>query len=288
MVRYKRWESMLSNTKRHPLSIWYKTGATRDGKIRAVQVRIVGDTGAYASYGEVVAQRAAVHATGPYEVPNVHVESLMYYTNNPVAGAMRGFGIPQLAFAHESQMDELGVLLGMDPLELRMKNALKRGSSTATGQILSHSVGLVETLEALSSHWHKRKKAEWEGYGLGSMYYGIGNTGVPNPSSCFLTLREEGKVGFHLGACEIGQGSDTVLMQVLLEALSIEKDRVVLLRGDTDGSLDAGSTSASRQTYITGKAVLDAAVKMKEYQHRLNELLSLLKQPQRQHPCCLS
>ena len=265
MVRYTREESMLSNTKRHPLSIWYKSGAKRDGALTRVQVRIVGDTGAYASYGEVVAQRACVHATGPYEIPNCYVESLMYYTNNPVAGAMRGFGVPQMAFAHESQMDELAQLLGMDPLEIRLKNCLRKGSSTATGQRLDHSVGFEDTLRVIEPYWRERDFNKNTGHGLGSMYYGIGNTGVPNPSACFLTLRPDGLIGFHLGACEIGQGSDTVLMQILLEALGVEGKSVVLVRGDTEASMDAGSTSASRQTYITGRAAFEAALKLKGY-----------------------
>lgn len=265
MVRYTRQESMLSNTKRHPLSIWYKSGARKDGTLVRVQVRIVGDTGAYASYGEVVAQRACVHATGPYEVANCYVESLMYYTNNPTAGAMRGFGTPQMAFAHESQMDELASILGIDPLEIRIKNGLKKGSYTATGQRLDHSAGFLDTLKAIDPHWRERKPKDGIGYGIGCMYYGIGNTGVPNPSACFLTLREDGLIGFHLGACEIGQGSDTVLMQILLEALGIEPKSAVLVRGDTEASLDAGSTSASRQTYITGRAVFDAAMKLRSY-----------------------
>ncbi|MFN3533859.1 MAG: xanthine dehydrogenase family protein molybdopterin-binding subunit, partial [Desulfatiglandales bacterium] len=265
MIRYTRSESMLVNTKRHPLTISYKTGVTKDGRLTAIQVRVVGDTGAYASYGEVVAQRAAVHASGPYEVPNVYVESLMYYTNNPTCGAMRGFGIPQMAFAHESQMDEIARLLGIDPLQIRLINGLKRGSSTITGQRLTHSVGYIHTLKAIEPFWRDRRKGEWEGYGLGSMYYGIGNTGVPNPSSCYLTLREDGKIGFHLGACEIGQGSDTVLFQILLQTLSVGPESVELIRADTDLSKDAGSTSASRQTYITGKAVQGAGEALKGY-----------------------
>lgn len=265
MVRYNRYESMLANTKRHSLSIWYKTGATKEGKINAIQVRIVGDTGAYASYGEVVAQRSAVHASGPYEVPNAYVESFMYYTNNPPCGAMRGFGIPQMAFAHESQMDELAYLLGMDPLEIRILNGLRKGSLTLTGQRLNHSVGFIQTLEAVRYYWSSRRKGEREGYGLGCMYYGIGNTGVPNPSACYLTLEKEGKIGFHLGACEIGQGSDTVLFQILIGSLGIDPKFVELIRADTDLSKDAGSTSASRQTYITGKAVENAALNLKGY-----------------------
>jgi CO/xanthine dehydrogenase Mo-binding subunit len=265
MVRYNREESMLANTKRHPLHMTFKTGAKKDGRLTLVEAKIVGDTGPYASYGEVVALRAAVHATGPYQVDNVWVESKMYFTNNPVCGAMRGFGIPQIAFAHESQMDLLAEALNMDPLEIRMINGLRKGSATATGQVLHHSVGFLETLKRVEPAWKSRKRNGKNGFGLGCMFYGIGNTGVPNPSGCHLTLTPEGRVAFHLGACDIGQGSDTVLTQILLETLGIEKEAVELVKGDSDTSEDAGSSSASRQTYITGRAVYEAATKLRSY-----------------------
>ncbi|HOD75975.1 MAG TPA: molybdopterin-dependent oxidoreductase, partial [Syntrophorhabdaceae bacterium] len=265
-MRYTREESLLAQTKRHPLYIVYKTGARKDGSLTAVEVNIVGDTGPYNSYGETVCLRAAVHATGPYEVPNVLVNSRMFYTNNPVSGAMRGFGVPQLALAHESQLDEIAGLIGMDPLDIRMKNALKRGSLTATSQALNHSAGLLETLKAVEPFWRERRKeGPGSGFGLGCMYYGIGNTGISNPSSCYLTLTPEGRVEMHSGVCDIGQGSDTVLLQILCDALGMEEMGIDLVRGDTDTSYDAGSTSASRQTYISGMAVCNAAQKLKKY-----------------------
>lgn len=266
VMRYTREESFLGQTKRHPLYIEYKTGARKDGSLTAVEVNIIGDTGPYISYGETVCLRAAVHATGPYEVPNVLVNSRMFYTNNPVSGAMRGFGVPQLALAHESQLDEIAQRIGMDPLDIRMKNALKRGSLTATSQVLNHSAGLLETLKSIEPFWRARhKQGTGSGFGLGCMYYGIGNTGISNPSSCYLTFTPEGRVEMHSGVCDIGQGSDTVLLQILCDALGMEEMGIDLVRGDTDTSLDAGSTSASRQTYISGMAVCDAAQKMREY-----------------------
>ena len=266
VMRFTREESFLAQTKRHPLHIEYKTGARKDGSINAVRVNIIGDTGPYISYGETVCLRAAVHATGPYEVPNVHVDSRMFYTNNPVAGAMRGFGVPQLAFAHESQLDKIAGILNMDPLDIRIKNALRRGSLTATSQVLEHSTGLPETLKRIEPFWRSRKRQnDRRGFGLGCMYYGIGNTGVSNPSDCYLTFTPEGRIALHSGVCEIGQGSDTVLMQILCESLAMDDEKIVLLRGDTDTSRDAGSSSASRQTYISGMAVCDAAQKMKKY-----------------------
>lgn len=144
---YTREESMISSSKRHPYYIEYKSGATKDGKLTAVQTKIVGDTGAYASFGPGVLTRAVVHATGPYEVPNVWADGYSVYTNNPMAGAMRGFGVPQMAFAHESQMNLLAEKLGMSPVEIRLRNVVVPGSVTATGQLLKHSVGIKETLE---------------------------------------------------------------------------------------------------------------------------------------------
>lgn len=265
LIRYSREESLLVGTKRHPLFISYKTGATKDGRLKAIEVRIVGDTGAYASYGETVCLRAAIHASGPYEVPNVFVESKMFYTNNPVAGAMRGFGVPQVAFAHESQMDILAEALGMDPLVLRLKNGLREGSVTATGQLLKHGVGLLETIKKIEPFWRERRKAKGRGFGCACMFYGIGNTGIPNPSRARLLLSEEGKVVLYTGACDIGQGSDTVLVQIVCEVLGLEPKEVELVRADTDLTEDVGSTSASRQTYISGRAVYEAAVKLKEF-----------------------
>jgi len=265
-MRFTREESFLSNTKRHPLYIEYKTGAKKDGSIQAIKVNIIGDTGPYISYGETVCLRVAVHSTGPYEVPNVFTDSRMFYTNNPVCGAMRGFGVPQLAFAHESQMDEIARAISMDPLDIRIKNGLRKGSLTATSQVLKNSVGFIDTLKKIEPFWRIRKKAgPSTGFGIGCMYYGCGNTGISNPSSCHLRLTEDGKIVLHSGVCEIGQGSDTVLWQILLETLKVDEKNVVLVRGDTDTSTDVGSTSASRQTYISGKAVYEAAIKLNSY-----------------------
>lgn len=143
---YRREESFIASPKRHPFVIDYTSACDGDGRLLAVKVRIVGDTGAYASYGPATLKRAAVHATGPYEVPNVLVEAYCVYTNNPTAGAMRGFGVPQMAFAHESQMDLLAAELGLDPFTIRLRNCLRPGSYTATGQMLVAGVGIEETI----------------------------------------------------------------------------------------------------------------------------------------------
>lgn len=143
---YDREESFIASSKRHPFKIEYTTGATKEGMLQAVKVRLICDTGAYASYGPATIKRAMVHATGPYQVPHVSVDTFCVYTNNPRAGAMRGFGVPQAAFAHESQMDHLALQAGISPFEVRRKNALVIGSVTATGQVMERSAGLIDTV----------------------------------------------------------------------------------------------------------------------------------------------
>lgn len=145
MVR-NRTESTNVSSKRHSLKMVAKTGATKEGKVLATQVYIAGDTGAYASYGPAVLTRAVVHATGPYYIPNVKVDAEFAYTNNPMSGAMRGFGCPQISICHEGQMNALAKALNMDPVEIRLLNAHESGSTIATGQILDESVGIKETL----------------------------------------------------------------------------------------------------------------------------------------------
>lgn len=268
---FSREEAYLATPKRHPLTIWMRTGADSRGRLLAVQARILCDTGAYSSYGVAVATRAAIHATGPYEVENVQVESLAVYTNNPIAGAMRGFGVPQVAFAHESQMDLLAEELGMDPLEIRRINVLKPGAFTATGQKLCSSVGILEALEALEPHY-KEALGNWKGsnassyvkrgVGLGAMWYGIGNTGVQNPSTAKVELDEHGTVTLYTGAADMGQGSTTVLAQIAAQALGVRPESLNLVVADTKYTTNAGASSASRQTYISGNAVLDACRKL--------------------------
>ena len=263
---YSREETFLATGKRHPFVMRYVTGADERGRLTAVRAEMVADTGAFASYGLAVCMRAAVHATGPYLVPNVRVRCRMAYTNNPWTGAMRGFGVPQVALAHEGQMDALAARLGMDPLEIRLINALRPGQATATGQVLASGVGIVACLERLRPAWKawRRKAGAHEGVGLGAMYYGIGNTGVPNPATAQVEWRADDRVVLRTGAADIGQGSDTVLRQLAAARLNVSPDRIELVRGDTDLTTNAGASSASRQTYISGNAVVVAAGALEE------------------------
>lgn len=290
-VRYvfSREESYLATAKRHPLTLRYETGADQNGKILAVRARILCDTGAYGSYGIAVATRAAVHATGPYAVENVDVESLCVYTNGPACGAMRGFGVPQAAFAHESQMDLVAEALGMDPLEIRRINGLRPGSRTATAHLLKESVGLGPCLEAIEPYYSKAcqtwKKAgaspyQRRGVGVAAMYYGIGNTGIQNPSTAQVEIDLHGQVTLYTGCADIGQGSSTVLCQIAGQVLGVRSDRIRLICADTRYTTSAGATSASRQTYISGNAVKEAATRLADV--LLTEAVDLLKTPREQ------
>jgi CO/xanthine dehydrogenase Mo-binding subunit len=271
-IIYSREEVFQVISKRHPLKIKYKSGAKKDGRLTAIEVEIIGDTGAYASYGATVGIRSAVHATGPYLAPNVKVRSRMAYTNNPWSGAMRGFGVPQMAFAHESQMDLLAKALGMDPIEVRLKNALTIGSETATGQTLMSSVGIEQTLRKVKEWREQNQLTEVDsgrpyikkGIGIGSMWYGIGNTGVANPSTAQIEVDPNGEIRLLTGVADIGQGSDTALLQIASESLGISLHEIRLIRADTALTTDAGATSASRQTYVSGNAILDAIKQLKQ------------------------
>jgi len=265
---YSREESYLATSKRHPFTIKIKTATDRKGLLIATRIRAVCNTGAYGSYGIAVASRSAVHGTGPYCVENVDIEIKCVYTNQTYCGAMRGFGTPQMALAHESQMDLHAEALGIDPLDIRLLNALKVGSKSATGQLLTSSVGLQECLNAVKPHYEEAKK-NWisacptpfkrRGVGIGGMWYGIGNTGVQNPSTARVEMTSDGAVTIFTGCAELGQGSTTVLSQIVAETLGIFPEDIRMVVGDTKYTTSAGATSASRQTYISGNAVKEAA-----------------------------
>lgn len=269
-IVFSREEAFLGTVKRHPSRITLKSGVSRDGKLLALQARMLFDSGPYSSYGIPLTMRAAVHITGPYEVENVDVESISVYTNNPVSGAMRGVAVVQTSFACESHMDVLAHEVGMDPLEFRRTNAMKAGCRTATGQHLTHSVGIVKTLDALKDAY--AEAAGWKrvvrpphikrGIGLGSMWYGIGYMSIQNPSHATLHVDEHGRIELCTGVADIGQGSTTIMCQIARESLGLEAGLVRTITADTLKTLDSGATSSSRQTYISGNAVLDASRKM--------------------------
>jgi aldehyde oxidoreductase len=266
---YTRPESMASTTKRHPAAIRARLAADAQGCLAAVDFHADFNTGAYASWGPTVANRVPVHASGPYLVPNLRAVGRAIYTNDTPAGAFRGFGVPQTAVATETLMDELAAKLGLDPLEFRLRNALRPGLATGTGQVLPASVGLVACLEALRPKWRAARQAasafnaragvRCRGAGIAAMWYGIGNTSMSNPSTMRIGLNAAGTLTLYSGAIDIGQGANTVLMQICADALGAPMAALRLVAGDTDRTADAGKTSASRQTFISGAAVKLAA-----------------------------
>lgn len=266
---YSREEAFLATGKRHPIKIKMKTGVDKDGRLVAMKASFIADGGAYGSYGIAVVTRAAVHATGPYEIPNIDVEALEVYTNHTFRGAMRGFGTPQAAFASETQLDMHAEALGLDPLEIRLLNSLKAGSTIGTGQVLKAGVGLVECLEAVKPHYHEAMNA-WmkeapssptrrRGVGVGAMWYGVGNTAAQNPATAQIELDLEGGLTLYTGCADIGQGSSLVFLQLAGEILGVVPEAFKLVSADTRYTTNAGATSASRQTYISGNAVCKAA-----------------------------
>jgi aldehyde oxidoreductase len=262
---YTRPESMMTTTKRHPARMRARAGATRDGKIVALDFTADFNTGAYASWGPTVANRVPVHASGPYYVPHYRALTRAVHTHLVPAGAFRGFGVPQAAIAQEHLYDQLADKLGIDRLEFRIANALTAGQPTVTGQVLHDGIGFRACLEALQPHWRRARAdvarfnaaasgPKRRGVGVAGMWYGCGNTSLPNPSTILVGLKRDGRLALHQGAVDIGQGSNTVIAQICADAVGAPVARVDLVAPDTDLTADCGKTSASRQTFVTGKA----------------------------------
>ncbi|MBM3520772.1 MAG: aldehyde oxidase, partial [Alphaproteobacteria bacterium] len=261
---YSRPESIAATTKRHPARMRSRMAADGDGRIIAMDFEGDFNTGAYASWGPTVANRVPVHASGPYVVPNYRARSRAILTNAVPAGAFRGFGVPQTAIAQEQMLDMLADRLALDPLEFRIRNALADDTPTVTGQILGDGVGIRQCLEALRPHWrralgeaeqHNAESGRFRrGAGVAGMFYGCGNTSLPNPSTIRLGLTLRGRLALHQGAVDIGQGSNTVIAQIVADAAGLPLGLVDLVSADTDLTPDCGKTSASRQTFVTGKA----------------------------------
>jgi aldehyde oxidoreductase len=262
-----RAESLRFHTKRHAMEHTVRIGANRDGRIVALACDILADTGAYSSAGIPVLDQATLFATGPYDIDNVRIKGLAVYTNNVACGAMRGFGIPQSAFAVESLLDELAATMEISPFELRRINGLRVGSTTATGQRLQASVPYLETVDAVEealaaalkelpppASGHKR------GVGVASCYKNVGlGLGMPEPTGVGIDLTGEGRILVRFGGAELGQGADTVLAQMAAQALGVPYTLIDVLGCDTARTPDGGITSASRTTFMSGNAALEAA-----------------------------
>jgi CO/xanthine dehydrogenase Mo-binding subunit len=261
---YSRPESIASTTKRHPARMRSRMAADADGRLVAMEFDGTFNTGAYASWGPTVANRVPVHASGPYVVANYRAESRAVLTNCVPAGAFRGFGVPQTVIAQEQMLDMLALKLGLDPLDFRIANALTDTTPTVTGQVMGDGVGIRTCFEALVSHWQRARRAavafnqgqgrKRRGAGVAGMFYGCGNTSLPNPSTIRIGLKPDGRIALHQGAVDIGQGSNTVIAQIAADALGLPLACFDLVAPDTDLTPDCGKTSASRQTFVTGKA----------------------------------
>lgn len=290
-IAYTRPESMLSTTKRHPSAIRARLACDAQGRLTAVDFFGDFDTGAYASWGSTVANRVPVHASGPYTVANVRALTRAIYTHNAIAGAFRGFGVPQACIATEALMDELAQRCGLDQWEFRYRNAIRVGDVTATGQTLQASVGLDKCLEALRPAWEQAKLdcarfnadpppttrqhalqmagRKRRGVGIACMWYGIGNTVIANPSTMTGALRRDGRLFLYNGAQEIGQGTQTIMPQIFADAVGLSVSLVDQVMGDTDLTQDAGKSSASRQAFVSGNAAKFAGEDLRRQLMRL-------------------
>jgi xanthine dehydrogenase molybdenum-binding subunit len=274
---FDRHESLLVHPKRHATQIRIKMGAKKDGCLVAMETELYGDTGAYASLGEKVMTRATTHSAGPYDIPNVRADCYAMYTNNPPAGAFRGFGVTQSAFAVESMMDKLAETLSMDPVELRRMNALHVGSITNTGQVLRESVGLTECIDKVDAEMRKHNPDPFKPvidplspnllrvWGFASAYKNTGlGGGAPDISNAEVELYEDGKFEVRSSSAEMGQGLVTVMRLIVAEEMSVPPEQVRVLVMDTDLTPNGGPTTASRQTFVTGNASRHAAKTLRE------------------------
>jgi xanthine dehydrogenase molybdenum-binding subunit len=248
--------------KRHALRLNYTVGCDAQGRLTAVKARIIGDSGAYASVGGKVLERAAGHSCGAYRVPNVDVESVAAYTNNPPCGAMRGFGVNQVHFALEACVDMLARKAGLDRWDMRWRNALEVGDTFTTGQVLEKSVGIRKTLQAIKPHYDAAvRDGHAVGIACGVKNSGIGN-GVEEWGKSRLVVEPDGHVTLFNGFTEMGQGLMTILVQLAVETTGLPASTFVP-KVDTSHELGCGQTTGSRGTLLAGRAVLAAAARLK-------------------------
>lgn len=271
-----REESIITSYKRHPYKMNYKIGCTKEGKIIAMEIKAIADSGAYACQTPFVTWRSVIHATGPYEIPNVKTETYGIYTNNVYTGAMRGYGSPQVIFANESLMDELAQELGISPVELRLRNIYQNNSIAASGQKLdNHEVSVKEVInKAINASSYKQKFEKYSKPQFGDIKRGIGlavstrgcsfGAEAPDAAGAVISVQGDGSIIVTCGLAENGQGLKTVLSQIVAEVLGVNIDRITYLEVDTSTSPDSGPSVASRSTMLGGNAIIKAADKIKE------------------------
>ena len=263
-MRLTRAESLLVHPKRHPFYMDFTMGCDENGVIQGVKAKVASDTGAFASLGGPVLERACTHAAGPYHYENFEIEGTAYYTNNPPAGAFRGFGVTQTCFATETLLNMMADKVGITPWEIRYRNAIRPGEVLPNGQIVDESTGLVETLEAVKEEYDAAL-AEGKAVGLGCAMKNAGvGVGIPDTGRVKLIVEEDEKLHIFTGASCIGQGLGTVLVQMIVTNTDLTRDDIVYERSNTWVSPDSGTTSGSRQTLVTGEACRRACEKFME------------------------
>ena len=261
-VKLSRKESMLVHPKRHPMKVTITMGCNRDGLIQGVKAEVVADTGAYASLGGPVLERACTHAAGPYHYENFEITGKAYYTNNPPAGAFRGFGVTQTCYAVEMTLTKMAHELGISPWEIRYRNAIRPGQELPNGQIVGAETGLVETLEAVKPYYDEAMKlGKPVGIACAMKNAGVG-VGIPDWGRCKLIVEDDAKVHIYAGASCIGQGVGTVLVQMIVTNTPLTRGDIVYERSNTWIAPDSGDTSGSRQTLVTGEACRRACEKL--------------------------
>jgi CO/xanthine dehydrogenase Mo-binding subunit len=272
-----REEDILTSSKRHPSVVHYKSGARSDGTLTAIEVDLVYNAGAYQTLSSAVLWRGLVHGAGPYRIPHVKIDGRSVATNTVPCGAFRGFGSPQVIFAHESQLDRLANRLGIDRLEIRRVNALRTGDRTATNQQLGKSTGVIETIKEAGERirwkdrlksvntFNKRSVYRRRGLGISTVMYGVGLGGKApflDKAGAYMKLEADGSLTIAVGNVEMGQGFTTVVTQIASEAMQIPMKRIHIAPVDSSRVPDSGPTVASRGTTMSGLAVIDAAEKL--------------------------
>jgi aldehyde oxidoreductase len=267
---YTRSETFAATPKRHPFLMKVKVGAKKDGTLMALDFDLTADGGAYKSFSNSVTQRGIIHSQGPYRFPNATVYGKAVYTNTTFKGAMRGFGVPQVAFAIESILDELAVKLKMDPLALRVKNGFVKGDTTICGQVLDHAIGFQECMETLKPLYEKAlKEAKTNttseikrGVGLGGVWFGPGRS-APDQSEAWAELLPDDTLQAWIAASDMGQGTDTMFWQIAAETMGFPLEKVKVFTTDTEITPDGNFSAGSRQTYVSGRAVQMAVEELK-------------------------
>ena len=262
-VKLTRAESLLIHPKRHPMEMEFSLGCDENGMIQGVAAECIADTGAYASLGGPVLERACTHGAGPYQYEAYEIDGWAYYTNNPPAGAFRGFGVTQTCFCIETLMNEMADLVGISPWEIRYRNAIRPGGVLPNGQIVDESTGLLETLEAVKPYYEEAvKNGDPVGLACAMKNAGVG-VGIPDTGRVRLVV-QDGKVHIFAGASCIGQGLGTVLVQTVCGETGVSRNDVVYERSNTWTAPDSGTTSGSRQTLFTGEACIRACKGLRE------------------------